>query len=102
MMSGIMFVRLGSFAVKPGALSALRSIYYDDCAPLVRSQPGNVDCFLLENVTAEDAIIACTMWRAEEDARLYEASGAAADVVAKVRSFFAGPPALASFRVVRP
>jgi len=95
-----MFVRLGSFAVKPGELEALRETYNEICAPLVRAAAGNVDCFLLEPVAAGD-VIACTMWRTEEDAVRYESSGAAQQVVAKVRQHFAGPPRLDAYRVVR-
>ena len=95
-----MFVRLGSFAVKPGALEALRATYNAVCVPLVRAAAGNVDCFLLEPVAAGD-VIACTMWRAEEDAVRYESSGTAQEVVAKVRQHFAGPPKLDAYRIVR-
>jgi heme-degrading monooxygenase HmoA len=95
-----MFVRLGAFAVKAGELETLRKTYNEVCAPLVRAAAGNVDCFLLEPVAAGD-IVACTMWRTEEDAARYESSGAAREVVAKVRQHFAGPPRLDAYRVVR-
>ena len=95
-----MFVRLGSFAVKEGELEVLRETYNEVCAPLVRAQAGNVDCFLLEPVTP-GAIVACTMWRTEADAVRYEASGTAQEIVAKVRQHFAGPPKLEAYRVVR-
>ncbi|HEX4405939.1 MAG TPA: antibiotic biosynthesis monooxygenase [Polyangia bacterium] len=93
-------MRLGSFAVKPGELEALRTTYNEICAPLVRAAAGNVDCFLLEAAAPGD-IIACTMWRTEDDAVRYESSGTAQEVVAKVRQHFAGPPKLAAYRVVR-
>jgi heme-degrading monooxygenase HmoA len=95
-----MFVRLGTFAVKPGELETLRTTYEGACVPVVRAEPGNVDCFLLEPVGGGD-VVACTMWRTEEDAVRYEASGTAQEVVAKVRQLFAGPPTLAAYRVVR-
>jgi heme-degrading monooxygenase HmoA len=95
-----MFVRLGSFAVQPGALEALRETYNGVCAPLVRAAAGNIDCFLLEPVAPGD-VVACTMWRTEEDAVRYESSGTAQEVVAKVRQHFAGPPRLDAYRVVR-
>ena len=96
-----MFVRLGSFEVKAGALDTLRSTYNEVCVPLVRAAQGNVDCFLLEPVAAGEAIVACTMWQTEEDAVRYESSGTAQDVVSRVRAFFAGPPRLQSYRVTR-
>lgn len=95
-----MFVRLGSFAVKDGQLDTLRRTYYETCVPVVRAAPGNIDCFLLEPVSAGN-IIACTMWRSEEDAVRYEASGTAQEIIAKVRGHFAGPPQLDTYRVVR-
>jgi heme-degrading monooxygenase HmoA len=95
-----MFVRLGAFAVKPGELETLRKTYNEVCAPMVRAAGGNLDCFLLEP-TAGGEIVACTMWRTEEDAVRYESSGTAQEVVAKVKQHFAGPPKLTAYRVVR-
>jgi heme-degrading monooxygenase HmoA len=95
-----MFVRLGSFAVKPGELEMLRVTYNEQCVPLARAAAGNVDCFLLEPIEPGDVIV-CTMWRTEEDAVRYDASGTAQQVVAKVRQHFAGPPKLGAYRVVR-
>jgi heme-degrading monooxygenase HmoA len=96
-----MFVRLGSFEVKAGALDTLRTTYNEECVPLVKGAEGNVDCFLLEPVVEGDAMVACTMWKTEEDAVRYESSGTAQEVVSRVRSFFAGPPKLQSYRVRR-
>ncbi len=96
-----MFVRLGSFEVKAGALDALRATYNEVCVPLVRAAQGNVDCFLLEPIASGEAIVACTMWTTEEDAVRYESSGTAQHVVSQVREHFAGPPRLQSYRVRR-
>jgi heme-degrading monooxygenase HmoA len=95
-----MFVRLGAFAVKPGELDALRATYNSVCVPIVRGSEGNIDCFLLEPVEPGE-IVACTMWRDEQDAIRYESSGRAQEVVAKVRPHFAGAPKLSAYRVVR-
>jgi hypothetical protein len=38
----------------------------------------------------------------EESAVAYEASGAAREVVSKVRAFFAGPPVIRSYRTRAP
>jgi heme-degrading monooxygenase HmoA len=95
-----MFVRLGSFACKPGELETLRRTYNEACAPLVRAEEGNVDCFLLEPMDGGN-IVACTMWRTEADAVRYESSGKAQEIVAKIRQHFAGPPKLDAYRVVR-
>src|SRR5258708_9733514 len=98
-----MFVRLGSFAVKPGELETLRKTYNEACAPLVRAEEGNVDCFLLEPLDSKAGgdIVACTMWRTEADAIRYESRGKAQEIVPKVRQTFAGPPTRDADRVVR-
>ena len=96
-----MFVRQGSFEVVPGKLDALREIYNHECVPIVRAAPGNFDAYLLEPADGEGPIIAVTVWQSEEHARAYEASGTAQEVVAKVKSFFAGPPTLRSYRIQR-
>ena len=69
--------------------------------PIVRAAPGNLDVYLLEPAGGDGPIVACTVWRTEEDATAYEASGTAKEVVAKVKPFFAGPPTLRSYRVQR-
>jgi heme-degrading monooxygenase HmoA len=98
-----MFVRQGSFEVVPGKLDALRETYNRDCIPIVRAAPGNVDVYLLEPADGQgdDPIIAVTIWQSEEHARAYDTSGTAQEVVAKVKSFFAGPPTLRSYRIRR-
>jgi heme-degrading monooxygenase HmoA len=96
-----MFVRMGTFHIKPGTLDALRGRYYADCAPLVHAAEGNVDCYVLEPVEDDAPVVVCTMWQTEADAVAYEASGSAAEVVGRVREFFAGPPELRSYRIRR-
>jgi heme-degrading monooxygenase HmoA len=96
-----MFVRLGSFEVVPGKLDELRDTYNRECAPIVRSAPGNVDVYLLEPAEGAGPIVACTIWASEPAAVAYEASGTAKEVVGKVKPFFAGPPTLRSYRIQR-
>ena len=96
-----MWIRLGTFLVRPGSLQTLRTVYYRDCAPLVRAASGNMDCFLMESASEGEHCAVCTMWATREDARRYEASGAAMQIVEMVRSFFASPPVLESFWVSR-
>jgi heme-degrading monooxygenase HmoA len=93
------FARMGSFRVAPGKLEELRRIYLGECAPIVKSAPGNLDCCLLESATDPDAVAAWTVWQTEKHAQDYDSSGMAQTVVAKVRHLFAGPPTLSSYRV---
>ena len=94
-----MFVRVGTFEVKPGSLPELLERYESACAPLVRSAQGSVDCFVAEPADDTSPVAVCTVWQSEADAQAYESSGTAAEVVAQVRDFFAGPPTLLSYRV---
>jgi len=92
-----MWVRVGSFLVKPGEGPALRSTYNEQAVPEVRAFPGNLGCLLLEPTTEGDSFQVITIWEDRAAADRYESSGAAAEVVALVRRFFAGPPALRSY-----
>lgn len=93
-----MFVRVGSFPVAAGKLEELARTYAEDCAPAVRVEAGNVDAYLLEPIDDGQPAMVCTVWEAEADARRYESSGKAQEIVAKVRSFFAGPPTLHTYK----
>lgn len=92
-----MWVRVGSFSVKPGSEARLRATYNEQAVPKVRSQPNNVGCLLLEPTAPGGQHLVLTLWRDRAAAEAYEASGAAAEVVGLVRGFFAGPPKLESF-----
>jgi len=97
-----MFVRVGTFRVRPGTLGALRERYYAECAPLVKAAAGSVDCLILEPVDEQAPVAVCTVWQTEADAAAYEASGSAAAVADRVREFFLGPPELRSYRIQQP
>jgi heme-degrading monooxygenase HmoA len=92
-----MWVRMGLFMVKAGAADALRITYNEQAVPKVRNQPGNLGCVLLEPDSPTEQHVVLTLWRDRAAAETYESSGAAAEVVALVRSHFAGPPALRSY-----
>ena len=97
-----MFVRVGTCQVLPGSVPAFQARYLDECTPLVRAVEGSIACFIAENVDSTAPLVVCTVWRSEADALAYEASGRAAEVVDLVREFFAAPPTLSSYRVLRP
>ena len=92
-----MWVRVGSFLVKPGEAANLRKTYNDQAVPKVRANPGNVGCLLLEPTTEGEPFLVMTVWTDRAAAERYEASGAATEVVSLVRAFFAGPPTLRSY-----
>jgi heme-degrading monooxygenase HmoA len=92
-----MWVRVGSFLVKPDQGPNLRETYNEQAAPKVRSTPGNLACLLLEPSVEGEPFLVMTVWTDRAAAERYEASGAAAEVVSLVRAFFAGPPTLRSY-----
>ena len=92
-----MWIRMGSFAVKPDAVERLKSTYNGIAVPKVRACLGNLACLLLEPAIADEAFNVITIWETRAAAEAYEASGAAAEVVALVRDCFAGPPTLTSY-----
>jgi heme-degrading monooxygenase HmoA len=92
-----MWVRLGSFTVKPGQAEALRTVYNERAVPKVRAAPGNLACLLLEPVTDGAPFVAMTIWQSRSAGEAYDASGTANEIVSLVREYFAGPPTLQSY-----
>lgn len=92
-----MWVRMGSFSIKPGSADGLRSTYNHQAVPKVRAQTGNLACVLLEPENPSEPYVVITLWQDRAAAEAYEASGAAAEVVGLVREHFAGPPTLRSY-----
>ena len=92
-----MWVRVGSFLVKPEQAANLRRTYNEKAVPKVRATPGNLACLLLEPNLEGEPFLVMTVWTDRAAAERYESSGAAAEVVSLVRAFFAGPPTLRSY-----
>jgi heme-degrading monooxygenase HmoA len=92
-----MWIRIGSFTVKPGQAAALRDTYNGVAVPKVRACAGNLACLLLEPADDADSFAAITIWESREAGEAYDRSGTAAEVVALVREHFAGPPTLRSY-----
>jgi quinol monooxygenase YgiN len=92
-----MWVRVGTFRVKPGARGELRTAYNERALPRVRAQLGNLGCMLLEPESDGDEFLVLTLWQDRAAAQTYEDSGAAAEIIALVRNCFAGPPTLRSY-----
>jgi quinol monooxygenase YgiN len=93
-----MWIRVGAFKVKAGAVDDLRATYNEVAVPRVRAFAGNLGCLLLEPVAGnDDEFLVITIWNGRAAADAYEGSGAAAEVVNLVRPFFAGPPALRTY-----
>jgi quinol monooxygenase YgiN len=92
-----MWIRMGTFSVKAEHVTSLRKTYNEAAIPKVRAFAGNLGCLLLEPAVADEPFVVLTLWDDRAAAEAYEASGGAAEVVALVRGFFAGPPTLRSY-----
>ena len=93
-----MWIRVGSFFVKPGEGDRLKNTYNELAVPKVRACTGNVACLLLVPVVEAEPFMAVTIWETRVHAEAYESGGSALEVVSLVREFFAGPPKLASYQ----
>jgi quinol monooxygenase YgiN len=92
-----MWVRVGSFPVKPDQVADLRRTYNEQAVPKVRAQSGNLGCLLLEPNVEGEPFLVLTVWHDRAAADAYESSGAAKQVVSLVAAFIAGPPTLRSY-----
>jgi heme-degrading monooxygenase HmoA len=93
-----MFVRMARFKLKAELAAAAVDAYLREGIPRVRDASGNRDCYLLEPVAAGAPYVACTLWEDEAAAQRYESSGLAAEVAGTIRSAFAEPPVLETYR----
>ena len=93
-----MWIRVGSFSVKPGEADRLKKTYNETAVPKVRACAGNVACLLLVPEVDGDPHLAVTIWETRADAEAYESSGSAREVVGLVREFFAWPPKLVTYQ----
>jgi quinol monooxygenase YgiN len=93
-----MWVRVGSFVVKPDQLENLGRTYNEQAVPKVRAYPGNLACLLLEPSAEGEPFLVMTVWKDRAAAESYESSGAASEIVSLVRGYFAGPPTLRSYQ----
>ena len=91
------FVRIGQFQAKPTEIPDLCRIYEHEAIPEIRRAPGNVSAVLLQQHQQSDTFLAITLWKSREDAEAYDDSGAAQQIVNKVRHTFAGPPTLTTY-----
>ncbi len=92
-----MWVRVGSFLVKPDQAANLSRTYNEQAIPKVRAQSGNLGCLLLEPKVDGEPFLVMTIWSDRAAADAYESSGAAKEVVSLVSAFFAGPPTLRAY-----
>jgi quinol monooxygenase YgiN len=88
---------MGKFRVKVGMVETLVATYNERAIPKVRAVAGSLGCVLLQPGAGDEEFVVLTIWKDQAAAERYEASGEAAEVVALVRDYFAGPPTLHSY-----
>jgi heme-degrading monooxygenase HmoA len=94
-----MWVRITSFTPQPGRVDDLRKTYRENLVPVIKSQPGGIDAFLLEPADGQGEFISLTMWKDRESAEAYDSAGTYGKLVGHVSQLFEGPPTLRSYEV---
>jgi heme-degrading monooxygenase HmoA len=89
-----MFVRLTFLNFLPGKADEAKRIYNSEIVSVVKQQKGNLDCRLLEPVDQTHDYVSMTVWDSKEDADAYQTSGVYAQLVNRVREFYAKDPVL--------
>jgi heme-degrading monooxygenase HmoA len=77
----------------------VKRIYREEVAPVVRSQKGNVGCWLLEPTDTNDEYVSLTEWTSSSDADAYENSGTYRTLVDKLKEYYAASPVLKTYNV---
>ncbi|MEJ7739811.1 MAG: antibiotic biosynthesis monooxygenase [Chitinophagaceae bacterium] len=87
-----MYVRLTYFNIPPEKADDLKTVYYDDVAPVIRQQMGIIDVMLLVPGHSDDEYISCTIWKNDEYIKDFEKSDAYPDVFEKIKAMAVGAP----------
>jgi quinol monooxygenase YgiN len=91
------FVRVGQFKAKAESVDELCRIFEREAIPIIRAATGNISAVLLRQHQQQDTFLAITIWKSSAEARAYDESGLAQQMVDKVRDLFAGPPSLTTY-----
>ena len=96
-----MVVRLTYLSFLPGKAEEVKRIYTKEMVSVVRRQPGNLECKLLEPVDKADDYISLTAWESQEKADAYHSSGVYTQLVNKIKEFYSKNPVLKVFTTER-
>src|SRR5215210_3985118 len=94
-----MFARLTFIKISSENSNEAKRIYNEEVLPVVRSQKGNIGCWLLEPTQTGDDYISLTEWVSSADADAYESSGTYQMLVDKIRNYFTGKPVLKTYNI---
>jgi len=94
-----MYARLTFLKLSRDTSDLAIKVYNDEILPVVRSQKGNIGCWLLEPTNATDDYISLTEWVSPNDADAYEASGTYRSLVEKIKEYYTGKPVLKTYNI---
>lgn len=94
-----MFARLTFIKTSAENSNDIKRIYNEEVVPVVRSQKGNIGCWLLEPTNNADEYISLTEWVSSAEADAYEASGTYRMLVDKLKDLFIERPVLKTYNV---
>ena len=94
-----MYVRLTQIFFMPEHRDDIRRTYYNELAPVVRAQKGNMGAWLLESNDNDGECISLTEWTTQKDAQAYEVSGVYTDLVNRLKHMYTSKPVLKSYNV---
>lgn len=94
-----MFARLTFIKTSLENSDTVKRIYNQEIVPVVRSQRGNIGCWLLEPTNASDDYISLTEWTSSTDADAYEATGTYRMLVDKIKDYYTAKPVLKTYNV---
>lgn len=94
-----MYVCLTFCKFLPGSIREVRRIYYEEIAPILRKQKGNIYALLMEPADKSDDFISITQWKTKHDADTYEYSGLYKRFLSKLDAYFIKAPAIKTYNV---
>jgi quinol monooxygenase YgiN len=94
-----MWVRIIEMDIQRDKMDELRRIYNEEIVPIVKSQKGNIEIFLMESQDRPGQVMSFTSWEGQEDGDTYERSRAYDKMVNKIKHTFVGVPTLWSYEV---
>ena len=94
-----MYARLTFIKTSSEHFDRLKRIYNEEITPVIRSQKGNIGCWLLEPTDTSDDTISLTEWTSSADADAYEASGTYRTLVDKIKEYYTSKPVLKTYNV---
>jgi quinol monooxygenase YgiN len=94
-----MFARLTFIKTSAENFDNVKKIFSEEIVPVVRSQKGNIGCWLLEPTNTDDDFISLTEWVSSTDADTYEATGTYRKLVEKVKDYYTKTPVLKTYNI---